>query len=192
MKRPQQGLTLIEILVAMSLLAILSVLGYKAFGSLLIARERLMQTGEHWVQLARVFRRVEGDVARLPTEPPPGAQQGSAPQRDRLLLEPDDGGRQRLSLKLFSARYPGGRERITYRGGDGLSWQAADADGGDAGTTYPLLAPGQRVSWEVLLDDGRTLTQWPVPDVETRRARALLMRVTLAGGQTVHRIWNLP
>ena len=114
MRGRQGGMTLIEILVAMSLLAILSVLGYKAFGSLLISRERLMQTSQQWVDAARAFRRLEGDLSGQVPAPTQG--QGPSLGASQLLLQSDGDG-QTLTLQNFSARYPGGEERISYRAG---------------------------------------------------------------------------
>ncbi|MGL6047586.1 MAG: PulJ/GspJ family protein, partial [Vogesella sp.] len=106
MKR-QLGMTLIEILVAMSLLAILTVMGYRAFGNLLNAREHIMQTGERWVQLARVLRRVEADLQRLPRQAPTEQEQPA------LQLQPAGQG-QWLQLRLESSRYPDGQEQVQY------------------------------------------------------------------------------
>ncbi|QOZ82806.1 MULTISPECIES: type II secretion system protein GspJ [Chromobacterium] len=186
----QGGMTLIEILVAMSLLAILSVLGYKAFGSLLISRERLMQTSEQWVDAARAFRRLEGDLTGQMPAPTQG--QGPSLGGSQLLLQSDGDG-QTLTLQSFSARYPGGQERISYHAGaQGLSWAAGDAQGA-APTAYVLLAKDAAVRWRVMLDDGNWLENWPPREASSARSpRALEMRIRMPGNEWAKRIWALP
>ena len=180
MKR-QQGMTLIEILIAMSLLSILTVMGYRAFGNLLSAREHIMQTGERWVQLARVLRRIEGDVQRLPRQWP---QPDEVPA---LQLNGDS-----LLMTLGSARQPDGVETLRYQAGQGLTWQLQTPPDG---TTYPLLATQYQVRWRVLASDGQWHGQWPVPasgSGEKLRARALEIRITMPQDETVQRVWSLP
>lgn len=188
MKR-QTGLTLIEILVAMSLLAILTVMGYRAFGNLLNAREHIMQTGERWIQLARVLRRVEADLQRLPRQP---ATDDSGQPRAVLQLQGDGQG-QVLQLQLASQRYPDGEEQVWYRAADGLQWQAGPSGRAIDDSRLPLLGHGYRIAWRVLAANGQWHTQWPPATISERpQARALEMRVAIPGDEAVRRIWALP
>jgi general secretion pathway protein J len=188
MKR-QAGLTLIEILVAMSLLAILTVMGYRAFGNLLNAREHIMQTGERWIQLARVLRRVEADLQRLPRQP---ASDDSGQPQTVLQLQGDGQG-QALQLQLASQRYPDGEERVWYRAGAGLQWLAGPSGSTPATGSLPLLAGDYRISWRVLAANGQWHTQWPPAVISERpQARALEMRVAMPGDEAVRRVWALP
>lgn len=174
--RRATGMTLIEVLVAMSVLAILSVLGYRAFGALLIARERLMETSGQWIDLARLFRRVGRDLARLP---PLGTPDNAA------ALQLDGApGRQRLTLTVFSPDGADALERIRYDAAAGLGWRSSRA--GD--TLYPLLPAGVRVQWRLLLEDGRWRQDWPA---DGSRPHALQLQVEAAGIGRVSRLWSL-
>jgi len=176
----QSGMTLIEVLVAMSLLAILSVLGYQAFSNLLISRERLMETSAQWIDLARLFRRIERDLAGL--EP----TQVRAPSRQRLSLEQAAEG-QRLSLPIYSALADDGRERIVYQQQSaGLVWSSTRVEG----EFFPLLSAASQVRWRLLLDDGRWVES--LSDAPGAQARALEMRVSHVGIGSVTRLWRLP
>ncbi len=190
--RKQGGMTLLEILVAMSLLAILSVMGYKAFGSLLIARERLMQTGQQWVDAARAFRRLESDLTGLqPQASQADPMQGQALGASTLTLQQDGNG-QTLALESVSTRYPSGKERVIYHAGaGGLSWSAGDAGGGQP-AVYPLLGAEMKVSWRVLLNDGSWQDAWPSGGGQGLSARGLEMRIAMPGARQVHRLWVLP
>lgn len=178
--RCQSGMTLIEVLVAMSLLAILSVLGYKAFSNLLIARERLMETSTQWIDLARLFRRIERDLAGL--EP----SQVRVSFSPRLSLD-QVSGKPRLTLPIYSALADDGRERIVYQQqAAGLVWSSTRVEG----EFFPLLGAAYQVRWRVLLNDGRWVESWP--DASGAQARALEMRVAQVGIGVVTRLWRLP
>ncbi|MGL6071788.1 PulJ/GspJ family protein [Craterilacuibacter sp.] len=187
MPKLARGMTLIEILVAMSLLAILSVLGYKAFSSLLIAREHLVSLSDEWIGLARVMRRVETDVGRL-------ARDGvvadmSAPA---LLLEDEDG-KQTLQLAGYSSKSPEGRElRYYYADENGLQWASTLAGLDAEPRRERLLGAGYPVRFAVMLADGREMERWPAPGMPAGDARALVMTLTLPAGQPLRRLWSLP
>ncbi|RQW28092.1 prepilin-type N-terminal cleavage/methylation domain-containing protein [Rhodobacteraceae bacterium CH30] len=183
----ERGMTLIEILVAMSLMAILSVLGYKAFSSLLIARERLVSLSDEWVGLARVMRRVESDVGRLTRENTGKDSAGPA-----LQLQSENG-KQHLQLAGYSSKSPEGRELRHYLADDsGLQWSAALAGLDREILPQRLLDATSRTRFSVMLADGNESENWPLADGGGLDARALVMTVTLAGGQRVRRVWSLP
>lgn len=161
----QAGMTLIEVLVAMCLLAILSVLGYKAFSALLLTRERLMETSTRWIALSRVFGQVGDEISTLPA--------GGG-----LRLEPD-------ALRLASRRSDSAE--IVYRSGnDGLSWSS----GRNEDRRFPVLGAEYRVSWSVQLDDGRVVARWRPGDAGRPAALGMHVSGPLVG--TASRLWSLP
>jgi len=175
----QRGMTLIELLVAMSVLSILTVLGYRAFSALLHSREHLMNTSTQWIELARVFRRVERDLQGVPP------LSGGRAEIELQLANAPQGAR--LSLLRTSAWSVSGYERVLYQSSaQGLSWSSSRA--GEA--AYPLLAAGYQVDWRLLLDNGRWVERWP--DGEGGQLRALEMRVAHPVVGQVTRLWSLP
>jgi general secretion pathway protein J len=165
----QGGMTLIELLVAISVLALLSVLGYGAFSSLLLSRTHLVAASEQWVQLTQVFRHLERDLERLP----PGGRRG-------LLLELVAGSEQQV-LRLQS-----GRERIAYLfSGQGLHWASDQVDG----EAQRLLPPDCRVRWRVLLADGRWVQRYAGNGFSV--TRMLEMQLGCPGAEITRR-WRLP
>lgn len=169
----ERGLTLIELLIAMSLMALLAILGYRAFASLLIARERLVSTGREWNDLARAFARVEHDLA------------GLAPGQAANNITLQQG---QLGLTLPNASTPEGGEARQYLAtSSGIAWSWRNASS-SAASSYPLLeTTGAR--WALGLGDGSWHQQWP--DGHGNPV-ALKLAVKLADGQIVERIWALP
>lgn len=188
------GMTLIEILIAMSILAILSVLGYKAFSNVLIARERLMDTSRQWVELARVFRRMETDWSRLPTEAGIefARQMGKPSYRLQLTQNETEG---QLSLTVYSMRSPSGRETLAYRWGrSGLSWRVVRRSDVPADGPYELLPAGFQVHWRLMIKEGDYRDNWPVEGEGESQLwpQALEMRIVLPDGTAVTRLWEVP
>lgn len=172
--RREHGLTLIELLIAMSLMALLAILGYRAFASLLISRERLISTGSEWNNLARAFSRVERDIANL--SPGEGAKTISLQQG-------------RLVLALPSARSAEGWEWRQYQPtASGIAWGWSTASSPASINSYPLLEAATP-QWSVGLGDGSWHESWP--DGHGNPV-ALKLTVKLSDGQKVERIWALP
>lgn len=67
MSRPRhmRGLTLIELLVAISIFAILGLMSWRALSTTLDSRERLRQEFGAWQQLGRLFSLVDGDLTQI-------------------------------------------------------------------------------------------------------------------------------
>ncbi|HZQ62750.1 MAG TPA: prepilin-type N-terminal cleavage/methylation domain-containing protein, partial [Casimicrobiaceae bacterium] len=56
-----RGFTLVELLIALTILSLLSVLGYRAVAALSATEARLATEAEQWRTLDRLFSRLEGD-----------------------------------------------------------------------------------------------------------------------------------
>jgi general secretion pathway protein J len=177
-------MTLIELLVAMSLMAILSVMGYKSFSALLMSRERLMAVSAQWVDLARVFARLGSELGKLTPVSAPSPV--PVPQAEGLRLDGEAGG-QVLHLALPCNLLAGGVDDIVYRvGPDGVEWSTARA----AGQAFPLLGAGYRVHWRLQLDDGQWVEDWH--QGASGRPRLLEMQVSHTAFGTITRYWRLP
>jgi general secretion pathway protein J len=163
-------MTLIELLVAMCLLAILSVLGYKAFSALLVTRERLMEVSSRWIGLSRTFAQLGDEVVA---------------SSDIQLDERPDG--QWLKLSRPETSPDGGRDSVVYRAGaGGLTW-ASSRTGAAA---FPVLGAEYRVVWSVRLADGGETSHWR--QGAPGRPVALEMRVSGPLVGSVRRQWFLP
>lgn len=63
MSKRNRGFTLIEILIAISIFAIMSAFAYRALSSILNARERVAQENQKWREVSTFFARLEADLA---------------------------------------------------------------------------------------------------------------------------------
>jgi general secretion pathway protein J len=108
--RAQRGFTLLEVLVALVLLALFAVTSYRALDSVLAAERHASAEMAEWRRLALGFSRVKADLANAVTgiESRHGWRRGlragvdgGAPwlEIDRLLPEDQDGGVQRVGYR---------------------------------------------------------------------------------------------
>lgn len=172
----QTGMTLIELLGAISVLSIMSLLGYRAFSALLVSQAHLQSVSSQWLELARVFRRVERDLESLPSMELPVAG------HQQLQLEAAVAGGL-LHLPIWRAGMFSGY--VQYQAGpDGLTWSSSQS--GTA--SYPLLPAGYQVRWRLLLADGRWVAHWP--ERSGGGLRALEMQIAHPAIGEVRRLWS--
>lgn len=182
--RPASGFTLIEILVAMSLLAVIGVLGYRGLDSVHRTAERVHGTAARWQAIALVVDRLGSDVrqalavpGRQPDGRPTPAWQTPAPGELVLTRAPaDDGDLQRLAYRWQDDRL------------ELLTWPAFDAPA--ANQRHVLLSGVGAVEFAYLDRDQRWLAAWPVGEAR-RLPRALRLRLLLAEGGTIERIYDV-
>lgn len=172
----QAGMTLIELLVAISVLAIMSLLGYRAFSALLISQAHLQSVSRQWLELARVFRRIERDLETLPSMELPIAG------HQQLQLEVAVAGGLLHLPTGHAGRFSG---HVLYQAGpEGLVWSSSQS----GAASYPLLPAGYQVRWRLLLADGRWVAHWP--DGAGGVLRALEMRIAHPATGEVRRLWS--
>ena len=155
-----KGLTLVELLVAISVLALIAVLGWRGLDS--IARARIALTGDleqiRGMQLA--FAQLQSDCAHL-------ASAAVLPNRVPLIVEQ---GRLTLVRTVFADNQPSRLQVVTYRVREGVqtrSESAATRDLTELGTLWQTAANDTDTSQAVALQSGVT---------------ALTMRLWVSGG----------
>lgn len=112
MKHRTEGFTLLELLVAIGLMALLSVLGYRGLDSLLRSRDNLGRRDEALALLAQTWTWLERDLSALL---PATASAGVAP---RVIVSPDEHGQPILTLTTAHADTADGRRTprsVSYR-----------------------------------------------------------------------------
>jgi general secretion pathway protein J len=190
----QRGLTLVELLVAVALLALLTLMAYRGLDSMTRANDRSVAESERWRATALLLERFGVDVLQ-PARRPVRDQAGALLPAwwGRAITEP-----QGVDAQFeFSRKSPPGRDelRLGYRlrGGNVelLIWRMLDRAPASAAEMYPLLENVRVLQFRHLDARGVWQDHWPVNDAEPL-PRAVSIELTLAEGPTLRRIFALP
>lgn len=191
-----RGFTLIELLVALFVLAILSVAGFRGLNAVINARDAVAKETRKWQGLMFFFSRIEQDIAlavHRPVRDRTGAQQPewighSVPVSSddaqliltRAGVQDDQGaqaGPQRVGYKL--------EHDTIYL----LRWTALDQPPNAEPKRYPLLQGVSEFHLRYMSIDGQWNEQWPQPGQAGGIPSAVEVRLTLAGGSPITRLF---
>ncbi len=188
-----RGFTLIELLTALLILSLLAVMSHRGLGTVLDARAHIRQETTKWQRVAAFSARFEQDVhlvapyaMRLAT--------GSAPA---LLGRPGTTDAPCLEFSRFAAAEGVEAPR---RVGYGLNerqevelwlWQGLDAEASQPPARYPVLAGVAEFDIHYLGTDPAWVTAWPVASADDAMPRAVRLRIVLASGEEIVRVFAL-
>ena len=188
----QRGLTLIELMVALAIFAILGVLSYRALAEVATSNSRLEENFERWRTISRTLQRIDTDLiqvvapARSPETTPGTPQTGAAMILGRAA---NGGGPELQFLRLDDSR---GVRRVGYRLVDGrldwLRWSSRDAVGEPA--VEPLLANVRGLRWRFLLNNNR-IDAWPPGNNAVVLPDAIILELDLPDVGTLTRMISL-
>jgi general secretion pathway protein J len=188
--RPRRGFTLLELLVALTILALLSVLGYRAVVALTDGETRLTEETRRWRALDALFSRLEADLR----EAIPRDVRSAGGTESAWFGATDADGN---ALLVFSRAGPeftpdvgSAGQRLGYRLNHGavevLYWPWLDNASGAEPAAYALEDDIAGFRIEYLDRSGASRDRWPVAG-EASLPRAVHVVLTLAGGETVER-----
>jgi general secretion pathway protein J len=154
-----RGFTLLELLIAAALLAVLAVLSWRGLDSVLVARERIVATSDELRSLTMAFAQMDEDLrrswpVRLLRLPAPSIGFSVAGERAQPTLE--------LLRETSAANEPTQVQQVAYRLRDGVlergfgPWTspAAAPQGGTAGLVWqPILGGVSDVDMQGWLSD---------------------------------------
>jgi general secretion pathway protein J len=191
----RSGFTLVELLVAILLLSLLSVMAYRGLDAMARANERVVGESERWATIALFFERFAADVSQPSARTVRGADGVLLPQWwARPLNEPA-----RADAQLeFTRKSPPGQSdvRVAYRlranTVELLVWPALDRSPDSAAQVYPLLEEVSAMRLSYMDSKGGWQETWPASDSLEALPRAVAVRITLAGQAQVERIFALP
>ena len=184
------GFTLIEILIALAILALVAVLGYRAVSSLTESEVRLAAESQRWRGLDALFARLESDM-RLAQ---PRAVRTGQTSEPAWLASADDTGNAQLRIARagpeFSQEPGSAGQRIGYRLRDGvvevLYWPHLDLPASVAPSAYVLAGGIDRFEMAYLDRRGAWHDRWPRLG-ESTLPRAVRILLTLDDGNSVER-----
>lgn len=193
-----QGFTLVELLVALAIFALMSAFAYRGLGALLDSREALAKESRKWRDVALFVGRIERDLdAALNRRAGNPSGSSSAPVSSAV----DAGEVQHPGLALTrsgAALYDNALaapQRIAYRFVDGrvqrLAWPAVDAAPRSEPTTVDLLANVKALGFRFLDPRGEWRTTWGLPNSADAMPAAVEMTLELASGERIVRLVDL-
>ncbi len=200
--RLSTGFTLIEILVALAIFAIMAVMSYRALAVLLDSRTQLNSETEKWRNCAIFFTRVESDLQSLLNRPVRSADDLVAAP---ISVNPDNLAESTLSLTRAGYAQAEGTllapQRVGYRLRDGrvemLLWSHLDAAPRATPQVFTVLPNVSDFKLRLLDARGNWQARWPVVDNQSGSpanevAPALVeMSVTLNSGETITRLFAM-
>lgn len=175
LRRTALGLTLIEVMVAIAIFAVLGVLSYRAVSSMIATRDRMEAEYARWRQIARVMQLIDNDLTQLAPRPTGGTVQ----VQDALTLM--RGGTQTQLMLVRHDGSNGGVETRTWRVEDGTLFLTRQREASttqnkdknaDAGATNAnadttnarndaMLDRVKSVNWRFVTSDGKESDTWP-------------------------------
>jgi len=194
---PRQGFTLVELLVALAIFSVMSVVSYRGLNAVLETREHLMDDNRKWRELAVFFGQMKESVTNIVSRP---VRDSGDLQSPAFLGKPDAVGENDAQLIFTRMGLPGQQghlgdlQRVGYRLRDRsielLVWPVLD----QAPHTRPSvsLVLGHVSSFVVrYLDDrGAWQEKWPVIGQNNALPRAVEVRLVLESGEQVTRVFS--
>jgi general secretion pathway protein J len=185
-----RAFTLIEVLLALAILAVIAVLGYRAVSALSESETRLSAEANRWQTLDRFFARLEGDFRQAVPRPArfgetrAAAWVGSQDASGNSALEFSRAGPE-FTLEAGSA---GQRIAYDFRGGavEVIYWASYDRPRNAASAAYPLVTDIAQFHLSYLTRSGQWSDVWPLT-AEADLPSAVRVQLTLASGETIER-----
>jgi general secretion pathway protein J len=196
--RRARAFTLVELLVALAIFAVLSAFAYRSLAVLLESREALERDSRRWRDIALFVGRFERDVQAALERRSTGVS-GTALAPVSSLL--DLGGATARGLAVtrsgatLNANALAAPQRVAYRHLEGrverLAWSAADVGPRAEAKSTPILEDVASLSFRFLDARGEWRGDWGLPGTGEMLPAAVEMTVELAGGERVVRLVDL-
>lgn len=191
------GFTLIELLTALLVLSLLALMSYRGLGAVLDAREHVTRETGKWRHVTTFFARFERDLrlaAPRPTRIGTGPGSGSAPA---WLGKVDEAEGSSVEFNRFAPTEDMDvARRIAYRLNERrevelLLWPGLDVAPTAVPARYAVLSGVSKFDLRYLNHDLAWVTAWPVSSADTAIPLAVQLRVVLATGEEIVRVFDL-
>lgn len=195
----QAGFTLLEMLVALSIFALISVMAYRGLNLVLETREKVTAEGRKWQDITRLFSRLEQDftmavnrpvrdsrdlpMPALVGDPQPVGEDGALIAFTRMGLAGQRGALQ--DLQRFGYRLRG--EAVEQ-----LVWPVLDQAPRTRPAADELLTGVRALEARYLGRGGTWQDRWPLPGQPAELPAAVEVTLVLATGERMTRLFALP
>jgi general secretion pathway protein J len=196
--RPR-GFTLLELLAAMAVLAVLGTLSFRGLSSVLDAESRLQAETRRWTDMSLLFSQLGEDMTMAVERTRRDAANRASPALRLAGGVPADAEGAQLVVSRLGigegAAAQSALRRIGYRLREGrleyLVWPSPDSAPGAQPAVYAVLEGVAELHWQALHADGRWVDAWPAGSAAEALPRAVSLRLALADGIEVTRILAL-
>ena len=152
-----RGFTLIEVMVALAVVAVLGLIAYRGVAAAADTRQRLAEHNARWQDIVRLVRRLESDCLQMAARP-------TVAGGDVSLVRLDDGRSKGLVFSFLRVDGAGGQVRrngYRYAGGqlELLRWPSSR--NADAPRADLLLDQVAAFELRFFRSNGQTTRQWP-------------------------------
>ena len=195
----QRGFTLVEVLVALTIFALMSVLGYRGLTAVLEARAHVEDDNRRWREIALTLDLFEQDLGAVVARPvrDAGDLVQAAFVGDPLAI--GDTAAPLVFSRTGSAwqtGVPADAQRHGYRLRAGtleqLVWPVLDQAPHSMPAVHPLIDGVERFELRYLDATGTWQPRWPVPGVQTALPAAVEVTVELRDAGRLTRVVALP
>jgi general secretion pathway protein J len=185
------GFTLIELMIALAIMAMLATLGYRALASLVDSEAQLSAEAQRWRALDTLFGRLEADLRQAV----PRAVRSGGRTEPAWVGVTDAAGNGEVRFSRagpeFAAEPGSAGQRLAYRLRDGrievLYWPHYDQPSTVAPTVYSLVDGVARFELAYLDEQSEWRDRWPsLANAPTPRAVRVVL--TASSGETIERL----
>jgi general secretion pathway protein J len=182
-----RGFTLLELLVAVGLLAVLATVAYRGLASILEAESQVAEQTQRWSGVAVLLEQLGRDLSLAVARP---ATDGAGRTLPALALAGSE-----IALTRFEDHDSGaGLRRVGYRLRDGtleyLVWPAVDSAPGALPAINPVLEGVAGFQLRAHDASGATAAAaWPPGAAIAALPRAVEAQIVLAGGERLTRVF---
>jgi general secretion pathway protein J len=193
----QEAFTLVELLVALAIFAILSGFAYRGLTAMLESRDALAKESRKWRDVAVFVGRVERDVAAILARSSKGPS-GTLMAVVSSSLDTQQSGeglaftRSGSPLQQSALAAP---QRVAYRLRDGrverLAWGGVDTAPREEPGAVAVLAPVRALAFRFLDRRGEWRTTWGAPGTNEPPPAAVEMTLELVSGERIVRLMDV-
>ena len=196
-RKPARGFTLVELLVAISILALIGTISYHGVKSSVDARDRIFAQNERWRALSRFFLQFEDDIVHSVGRT---ARTAAGENQPGVLGKAAWTGADDAQLFLARPNFMSQGDlqrsaRVGYRlNGDRLQrllWPVAESAPGQVPRIQTMLAGVGSIRLRYLNEYAVWRAIWPFPQDVRPRPNALEISLTLDSGETITRLFSL-